>query len=1367
MAQEINTTSVSLNNSSAPAQYFADYNAIVTSDLPALCALPPAVTFNLPEVPLIPLAPNCEFQFPDVIITPPVYVPDVYIPFACGSVGVRSNIKISGNAITGSLTLNPYTGDQPGGSCGVSFDGFLNVDACASVGVTSDIKFPEGSKSTLTVEPSGCNFKFKGNFDFYPIDKWDQDWGTIIWERPDLFPNASSGGGGGGGSSCFLEVNTERPSTKNKDTAPDKLKVRPSQFETEDGDQWPSNMSGGSELSLAVPSEGKSYVYLQLSTRPDYSVSSGTIIQSSEKLRTTVSNKHNHLLATITAASNDKGAKKVLKIANTCTPPPKTFSIDCPFHMTDATNIGGTPTVRIRSTSVWDIYPYGMRDDDFYYYPLDGGSGTKLYMYLLSHTLPSGELDVDAWGEYAMEIKAEKAPKKPEDSSAALRWEQFGTVTIGTVPTGFIDSGRAYCKKIVNFCSLQNPSTPDYSAPFLPNNVCSFAITNASGSTTGAKSLKVRINASKVPSASSDPKKQYPVGMSEDKPYQEFNIPSNTYWVGVYLALHLFDDYTIDYGVVELLDAEHTPRNTSRIVYKVIGEIYTNYSTGAVTTKSTCPQIEDNYQVDCPFHISDAGESSIRIRSTKVMGTYPKDMLDTTKTAGAFHLDVNPGWNAIYLKMHLTDSGYLAKKTFGGSVMQIVAMDDYVYEEGNTGYLRWELLGEVTVSEDENGVTYCSYIQNNCNMPNLPAAARNSCPFQVYDASELDPNSGKLKLKYGVAKGTVNSIDATNKYPKGMEDEEYFVRDVTSTNAWFAVYLVLRLASDFSIRDATIEECTYYKTSTDTLIYHLIAGVNVATDSENYGKYISFIQNSCNAPKNDYKFNDCPFYIINAGPNSVRIASTSVEGIYPLGMEEDTVDSTPFYLGITEEKPLVYLKINKDFQGNIDVKNYSEAALEIEMVKDYKTAEDNNALLQWEYLGEARHKQVDEGDTYTEVTNQCGYPSVYATPVDCAWKAFDISTPTNNGDLEVMVRVRGSQLIDADGNELWPKGLTDTKPWTDIIPAEGEFTIVYLVLLLDYKYEIESADIRVYNNYKNNTASKVYHPIAEVVVSNDTEGGQYISSLVNYCQEPLRSYNVESCPFYLQDDSSATKARVRVANTWVYDRETYPKGMDMESAFSLDLNDSAWYGIYLKVLVDGDGMLDISATDPLEIKAEDTPKNDSDPLNDTIFKKWFFLGELTIDYDTEGNPFCGWIRNNCESITFPIDTGNTSTCPFGVTGKTEGDSEWKVKIGYGTIRGIEPEGMSTDADYVLDWADGIVVMLVTFKAESIDIENISFDIMQAADIINTDTVAYYAIASLDTYVDGDGENAPNITNYCYMPDPCVCDLVYKAGSQGE
>lgn len=652
-------------------------------------------------------------------------------------------------------------------------------------------------------------------------------------------------------------------------------------------------------------------------------------------------------------------------------------------------------------------------------------------------------------------------------------------------------------------------------------------------------------------------------------------------------------------------------------------------------------------------------------------------------------------------------------------------------------------------------------------MPNLPAAARNSCPFQVYDASELDPDSGKLTLKYGVAKGTVNSIDPTNKYPKGMEDKEYFVRDVTSTGVWFAVYLVLDLHNDFSIKSATIEEYDYYRISTDTQIYHLIAGVNVDTDSENYGKYISFIQNSCNAPKNDYKFNDCPFYIINAGAGDVRIVSTAVEGVYPLGMAEADTYTKGFYLGITAEKPLIYLKINKDFQGNIDVKNYSEAALEIEAVKDYKTAEDNNALLQWEYLGEAEIKQDDGASAYCEVINQCGYPSVYATPVDCAWKAFDVSTPTDNGTLEVMVRVRGSQLIDADGNELWPEGLTDTKPWKDIIPAEGEFTIVYLVLLLDYKYEVVSASIRAYDNYKNNTASKVYHPIAEVVVSNDTEGGEYISSLVNYCQEPLRSYNVESCPFYLQDDSSATKARVRVANTWVYDRETYPKGMDMESAFSLDLKDSSWYGIYLKVMVDGDGMLDTQATDPLEIKAEDTPKNDSDPLNDTIFKKWFFLGELTIDYDTEGNPFCGWIRNNCESITFPIDTGNTSTCPFGVTGKNEGDTEWKVKIAYGTIRGVVPEGMSTAADYVLDWIDGIVVMLVTFKAESIDIENISFDIMQAAAIINTDTVAYYAIAGLDTYVDGDGENAPNITNYCYMPDPCVCDLVYKAASQGE
>jgi hypothetical protein len=1388
MAQEINTTSVSLNSSSTPAQYFADYTAVTTTALPALCALPAALTFDLPQVPLIPLAPNCEFQFPDVIITPPIYIPDPYIPFACPAVGVSSDVIITGNALTGNLSLVSDSGGSSGGSCGVKFTGNLNVDACTEVAVTSSIKFPTGSNSTLTLSAEKCGLSFGGSFDFFPFGGFN----TVVWDFSNLFPNAGDGGygwsggvpgggggggagggggGGAGGAACFLEVNTQRPPSSKRTTVDDRLKVRPSQFETDDGDQWPSNMSSGSELSLDAPSGDKGYVYLQLTTRPDYSISSGTIIQSSEKLRATSGEKHNHLIATITAAPQPQtdpagSVKKILKISNTCTPPPKNFVVDCPFHMTDATVIGGgTPKVRIRSTSVWDVYPYGMKDSDFYYHSFtEGGvSGTKFYMYLMSHTLPSGALNIEEFGDKAMEIRGVIIPKTLADNSAALRWEQFGTVTLGSVPTGYSDAGGTYCKKIVNFCTLQDPSSPSYRTPYVHNDLCSFALTNASGSTTETKKLKVRVNSDKIPTASTDPKKQYPVGMSASKPFIEFTIPAGEPWVGIYLVVYMFENYTINYAEVKLFTKDNIPRSTTHIEYILIGEVFVD-NDGIVTTKSACPKLKEDLTPDCPFYISDGGDSSIKIKSTKVTGIYPKGMKDNTKTEGSFYLDVEEGWQAIYLKLHLNESGWLDKKNYSTAVMEIVRQDDYIGEKGVTAGLRWELLGEVTVSRDSDNNLYCSYIRNNCNVPSLPLFSSNICPFQVYDASEVD-NDGKLKLKYAISKGSVNSVDSKDRFPAGMAEDKAYVRDVPAGDSWFAVYLVLTLHPDFTIKNARFEDWNYHVISTDSQIYHLIAEVNVSNDDSEYGQYISFIQNSCTAPKDNYAYNDCPFYILNAGDSSVRVTSTKVDGVYPLNMEDQTVSTGAFYLNVTTEKPHVYLKINKTLEGTIDVDNFKDYAMEVVATKQYMTGEDYSPLLQWEYLGTTKQKTDEGGNKYTEVENQCGYPVLYPTPQDCAFKVYDISTPKDNGGLDIAIRLLGSKLYDGDFKELWVPGMSAKIPWMNLEVDYKPWTIIYLVLDLDYKYNITYADIKQFDTFQRSTASRVFHPIAEITISEDSAGGEYISWLTNNCETPKLDYNEENCPFYLQDDSAGTAAGIRVANTWVYERGTYPKDMGEKTMYTLDIGTSPWYGIYLRITLDGYGYINNDTAAPLVVSAEDTPKTDK---NDTIFKKWFFLGETTVGYSEAGNPFCEWIRNNCVDITFPIDTGNTTSCPFGVIGVHKGD-DWYIKIEYGKVGSpisVEPDGMVVDKDYELPWEDGYVILGVLFKDNSIDIDMAWFEIKSEVPV-NTETTAYYAIAQLSTYTDEDNEPAPNIVNYCYKPDPCVCDLVYKAGSQGE
>jgi hypothetical protein len=627
-----------------------------------------------------------------------------------------------------------------------------------------------------------------------------------------------------------------------------------------------------------------------------------------------------------------------------------------------------------------------------------------------------------------------------------------------------------------------------------------------------------------------------------------------------------------------------------------------------------------------------------------------------------------------------------------------------------------------------------------------------------------------LRLRVRVNTGTVNSKSsvADDKYPQGMKGKEYLELEVDDTKDWSAVYLVLELYQDYTIHKARIEQWDYPQHSTDSQIYHLIAEITVSNDS-GYGRYISYIQNTCTPPKDDYSVNDCPFHITDASTGSlqVRVRSNKINDIYPKDMSELTQDSGAFYLTIPTEQPwyAIYLKINKTLDGKIDVENHPNDAMEIVASPYYKTELDYTALMQWELLGEVTTGTDEQNNPYcTYIQNQCSYPTVYATPNECGFKSVDISFKDSNNQLKVWLRTYGKKMLDTNGNDLWPEGMTATTPWIGQEVDTGEpWSIVYLVLYLNYKYEITRSTIEYWNDYQRSTASKIYHPIAEFNIDTDADSGKYISSLTNYCQEPLESYNEETCPFYLQDDSNGAEgAAVRVANTWVYDRKTYPDGMTETTTFSLDVGNSPWYGVYLRATLDADGLPNFKTDTPLVLSVEDTPKTDK---NDTLVKKWIFLGEVTVDEDANGHRYCSWIRNNCVDISFPIDTGNVSPCPFGVTLTMEGDN-WRVKIAYGKVgkpTTVTPEGMTKDTDYTLTWKDGYVLLGVQFKENSVDIDKAWFEIQ--TDIpANTTAIAYYPIAELNTYIDADNEPAPNIVNYCYMPEPCVCDLVYKAPS---
>jgi hypothetical protein len=122
-------------------------------------------------------------------------------------------------------------------------------------------------------------------------------------------------------------------------------------------------------------------------------------------------------------------------------------------------------------------------------------------------------------------------------------------------------------------------------------------------------------------------------------------------------------------------------------------------------------------------------------------------------------------------------------------------------------------------------------------------------------------------------------------------------------------------------------------------------------------------------------------------------------------------------------------------------------------------------------------------------------------------------------------------------------------------------------------------------------------------------------------------------------------------------------------------------------------------------------------------------------------------------------SGSTVVCPFQVTTANEGE-DWKFKIEFGLIGGKIPTGMFAGGvpALIMDWTDGWVLAAVTFVADQVTVDTVTFTVN--ADIpANTATIAYYPIAYILTDSTG-GTPTQVIQNLCATPVPSVFDLLF-------
>lgn len=561
------------------------------------------------------------------------------------------------------------------------------------------------------------------------------------------------------------------------------------------------------------------------------------------------------LLGEVSVSNDSAGGKYISNIQNYCYSPKVEPSNNCPFECVDAT-LNNSAGVVIRSGMIEGVWPKDMSKDEFFYLPVSK-PWKAIYAVL---KVSDGAL---IKGEDAVTIVAK------DDYTDSTETEEYQLLAEVNVEDK--EGGGTEVTFIKNYCYVPKLVTAAGSNRYCPFKLSDGSDYNDQGEPTNCKVL---VQNDQVDG-------RWPEGMDGIDDYiltiNESDVDSDTGITYIYLRLEVTKNGVLeDYNTAITIQPSSTPISSgARTQFILIGTAKSTQ--GKIVPNSilsVCPVPTVEVTSTCPFEVEDAsyeGNVIILVNNGKVDGAYPKNMEEGNRFT--LTLPDSAGWSAIYFVTKLNYYG--APDYQSTDYMQIEVLDDYRI---NTAYYQYDLLAEVTVSDDGGGGLYISNIMNYCNQPKIVYSM--GCPFECVDATNQDIGITGIVIRNGEIEGD---------YPTGMTATG--MTYLETPDPWNAVYAVIAVDSDgkyngsswFEVRDS-------YAETEEFKSYQLIAEVNVGA-KDGGGSEITFIKNYCYVPNLGAIAVpapvDCPFEVTKASVGSslrVKVKQGLIAGRWPDGM---------------------------------------------------------------------------------------------------------------------------------------------------------------------------------------------------------------------------------------------------------------------------------------------------------------------------------------------------------------------------------------------------------------------------------------------------------------------------------------------------
>lgn len=295
-----------------------------------------------------------------------------------------------------------------------------------------------------------------------------------------------------------------------------------------------------------------------------------------------------------------------------------------------------------------------------------------------------------------------------------------------------------------------------------------------------------------------------------------------------------------------------------------------------------------------------------------------------------------------------------------------------------------------------------------------------------------------------------------------------------------------------------------------------------------------------------------------------------------------------------------------------------------------------------------------------------------ASVAACNWDVIDASEMGESGKLILKIRVNVSP-IEPGGR--YPTGTSAETPYKIITLGEltASWQCVYLQIVVDQKNNILDGDdgINIYyigNSWpeSNSVIQNTY--LAGITISDDGEGGTYISDITNYCPV-VKVQTPPTCAFKIEDYSLGTSVNPKICIRSTTIQRHYPTGMDDTNTYVLTIPDSQqWWAVYAVLVTDSDGNIQFEEND-VTLSLESTYKDSTQGVT------YFLLGEVNTGYDAESKRVIDYIYNACQvpfitgaltSAGTIIPRGTSAPCPFGATKEVVGGFDF-VKINQNTV----------------------------------------------------------------------------------------------------